>query len=145
MTVGEKIRARRLELGMTMEELGSAIGVQRSAINKYEKGMITNLKRSTIAALAEALQVSPIYLIDDDAPISYRRVEVKPGKSFARVNEDLVKAQVKTAMKEITGYEEPISVDLQTDKMMKLWKVATPEARRLAIDCLKVSAGKKGK
>ena len=34
MTVGEKIRARRIELGMTMDDLGKAIGVQRSAINR---------------------------------------------------------------------------------------------------------------
>lgn len=66
MTLGEKIRKRRIELNMTMDDLGNAIGVQRSAINKYEKGMITDLKRSTIQALANALQVSPLYLLDDD-------------------------------------------------------------------------------
>ena len=66
MTLGEKIRKRRIELNMTMDDLGNAIGVQRSAINKYEKGMITDLKRSTIHALAKALQVSPLYLLDDD-------------------------------------------------------------------------------
>ena len=66
MTLGEKIRKRRMELNMTMDDLGNAIGVQRSAINKYEKGMITDLKRSTIHALAQALQVSPLYLLDDD-------------------------------------------------------------------------------
>ena len=66
MTVGEKIRSRRIELGMTMDDLGKAIGVQRSAINKYEKGIITDLKRSTIAALATALNVPVMYLLDDD-------------------------------------------------------------------------------
>ena len=66
MTLGEKIRKRRMELNMTMDDLGNAIGVQRSAINKYEKGMITDMKRSTIHALAKALQVSPLYLLDDD-------------------------------------------------------------------------------
>ena len=66
MTLGEKIRKRRMELNMTMDDLGNAIGVQRSAINKYEKGMITDPKRSTIHALAKALQVSPLYLLDDD-------------------------------------------------------------------------------
>ena len=66
MTLGEKIRARRIELNMTMDELGQKIGVQRSAINKYEKGKIDDLKRSTIHALAKALDVSPVYLLDDD-------------------------------------------------------------------------------
>lgn len=66
MNLGDKIRTRRMELGMTMEDLGKAIGVQRSAINKYEKGIITDLKRSTIDALSKALNVSVFYLLDDD-------------------------------------------------------------------------------
>lgn len=66
MTLGEKIRNRRQELNMTMDDLGRAIGVQRSAINKYEKGIITDLKRSTIHALAKALDMSVFDLLDDD-------------------------------------------------------------------------------
>ena len=65
MTVGEKIRARRMELNMTMDDLGKAIGVQRSAVNKYEKGMV-ELTASKIAALARALDVPIFYLLDDD-------------------------------------------------------------------------------
>lgn len=65
MTVGEKIRARRIELNMTMDDLGRAIGVQRSAINKYEKGMV-ELTASKISALAKALDVPIFYLLDDD-------------------------------------------------------------------------------
>lgn len=74
MTVGEKIRARRQELGMTMEDLGRAIGVQRSAINKYEKDLIKDPKLSTLAALAKALDVSPMYLMEDD-DIDQERLE----------------------------------------------------------------------
>ena len=66
MTLGEKIRTRRIELNMTMDDLGRAVGVQRSAINKYEKGMLTNPTRSMIQSLAKALDVSPFYLLDDD-------------------------------------------------------------------------------
>ena len=65
MTVGEKIRARRIQLGMTMDDLGKAIGVQRSAVNKYEKGTV-ELTASKIAALARALDVPVFYLLDDD-------------------------------------------------------------------------------
>lgn len=64
MTIGEKIKARRLELGMTTEELGRMIGVQRAAISKYEKGQV-ELKARQIAAIAGALQVSPVSLLDD--------------------------------------------------------------------------------
>ena len=68
MTIGEKIRRRRKELGLTTEELGHMIGVQRAAITKYEKGY-TDLKAGQVKAIADALQISPVLLLsDDDSP-----------------------------------------------------------------------------
>ena len=68
-TVGDKIKERRIELGMTQEELGNKVGVQRAAINKYEKNIVENIKRSTQEKLAEALGLSPaelFYSEDED-------------------------------------------------------------------------------
>lgn len=65
MTIGEKIKSRRLELDMTTEELGKLIGVQRSAVSKYEKGRV-ELKATQIQAIAKALDVLPVDLLDDD-------------------------------------------------------------------------------
>ena len=69
MTIGEKIKARRRELHMTTEELGDRIGVQRSAVTKYEKGHI-ELKASQIIQIAKALDVRPVDLLDDDTSLS---------------------------------------------------------------------------
>ena len=67
MTIGEKIKARREELHMTTEELGQKIGVQRSAISKYEKGRV-DLKGEQIIKIAKALDISPVLLLSDDDP-----------------------------------------------------------------------------
>lgn len=69
MTLAQKIHELRIANGMTMDELAKQIGVQRSAINKYEKGIVVDLKRSTIASLARAFGVSPCFLMDDSATI----------------------------------------------------------------------------
>lgn len=66
MTTGEKIKQLRRERGLTQEELGNLIGVQKAAINKYETGIVVNLKQSTILSIAEALHVSPIELLETD-------------------------------------------------------------------------------
>lgn len=63
MTTGDKIKMLRIQHGMTQEELGTKIGVKKSAIYKYENGIIVNLKRSTIEKLARALDVSPSWLM----------------------------------------------------------------------------------
>ena len=44
MTTGERIKAFRISLGMSQEELGELIGVKKAAINKYETGLVVNLK-----------------------------------------------------------------------------------------------------
>lgn len=67
MTIGEKIKARRLELGMTTEDLGRLIGVQRSAVTKYEKDKI-DLKSRQLQDIARALDVPASFLLSDDDP-----------------------------------------------------------------------------
>lgn len=42
MALGEKIRARRQELGLTMEEVGKFVGVSKSTVMKWETGFIEN-------------------------------------------------------------------------------------------------------
>ena len=66
MLVGEKIRNARLNRRMTQEELGNAIGVQKSAIAKYEKGRVVNIKRSTLKKLSDVLGIAPSELIFDE-------------------------------------------------------------------------------
>ena len=67
MTMGEIIKKLREEKGMTQEELGAVIGVQKSAIRKYEKGEVENIKRSSIQRMAELFGVSPCYLMGWEA------------------------------------------------------------------------------
>lgn len=66
MKTGEKIKRLRTERGWTQSELGERVGVQKAAINKYETGVVVNLKREVIAKLAEVLDVNPAWLIDEE-------------------------------------------------------------------------------
>lgn len=53
---------------MTQEDLGKIIGVQKAAIQKYEKGTVKNIKRASLIKLAEVLGTTPEYIIGWDAP-----------------------------------------------------------------------------
>ena len=57
------IRNRRSELGLTLEEVGRRVGVNRAPVQRWETGEIKNLGRDKIAALAAALHVTPEYLL----------------------------------------------------------------------------------
>ncbi len=69
MTTGERIKKLRKEHHMTQEELGEKLGVQRAAVQKYEKGTVKNIKRDSLILLAEILDTTPEYLLGwDDMP-----------------------------------------------------------------------------
>lgn len=69
MTTGDRIRKARIAKDMTQEELADKLGVKFGVVSKYETGRVKNLKRETIAALAEILDVKPSWLMcmDDDS------------------------------------------------------------------------------
>lgn len=69
MTMGEYIKKLRTEKGLSQEELGKLCGVNRAAVNKWEKGTVANMKRSTIEKLSSIFGVSPTELMCfDDQP-----------------------------------------------------------------------------
>ena len=68
MDIGQKIKDARLAKGLTQEELGNLIGVQKSAIAKYENGRVVNIKRSTLQKLAKALDLRGSDLIIESNP-----------------------------------------------------------------------------
>lgn len=63
MDMGSKIQKLRLEKGLTLEQLGDKVGVGKSTVRKWENGMIANMRRDKIAKIADALEVSPAYLM----------------------------------------------------------------------------------
>ncbi len=57
------LKERRLELHLTLEEVGALVGVGKSTVRKWETGDIANMKIDKINALARALRVSPSSLL----------------------------------------------------------------------------------
>ncbi len=68
MELGQKIKEARLQKGLTQEELGKLVGLQKSAIAKYENGRVVNIKRSTLQKLAKALDLRGSDLIIESNP-----------------------------------------------------------------------------
>lgn len=68
MDLGKLIKDARLAKGLTQEELGKLVGVQKSAIAKYENGRVVNIKRSTLQGLAKALDLKGSDLVIESNP-----------------------------------------------------------------------------
>ena len=66
MTIGERIKNRRNELGMTQEELALQLGYKgKSSINKIEKGH-QQLTQRKIKQIANALDTTTDYIMGWD-------------------------------------------------------------------------------
>ena len=108
MTIGQRIRLKREELGMSQEELALRIGYKsKSSINKIELD-VQNLRQTKIKAIADALGVTANYILgigEDPAPApapsitadesdlltDYRKLN-EAGKNLARIQvENLTK------------------------------------------------------
>lgn len=63
MNIGDIMRVRRQELGLTLEEVGDYVGVGKSTVRKWEHGDIENMKRDKIALLSRILKLSPLTFI----------------------------------------------------------------------------------
>ena len=104
MNMGERIKQLRIANGLTQEELGKYIGVQKAAIRKYEKGEVKNMKRTSIQILSNLFKVSPSYLmcIDEKNSSSLNNKEYFSIPLISEYNENLETSIKKTFVKEIT-------------------------------------------
>lgn len=78
------LRNRRKELGLTMKEVATAVGVSEATVSRWESGNIANMGRDKINALSKVLNLSPINImgINDDidnisAELTYNLIPLK--------------------------------------------------------------------
>lgn len=75
----DRIKQRRLELGLTVEELAQKMGYKdKSSISKIENGK-ADIPQSKVVAFARALNTTTAFLIGVDAPTSSTNSSVLPG------------------------------------------------------------------
>lgn len=63
MTVSDRLKKRRLELGLSAAQVGERVGKNKTTIYRYENGEIEKVPYSIIVPLAKALHTTPEYLM----------------------------------------------------------------------------------
>lgn len=61
--MGDRIKARRCELGLSQEELANRAGVSRVQISNLERGESKNIQSKTALAIAEALDTTAAWIL----------------------------------------------------------------------------------
>ena len=112
-TFGSKIYELRKKNNMTLEEVGSVVGVGKSTVRKWETGEIANMRRDKIAKLAEALHTTPAYLmgwnegeeksvpVSEDAFSNDEKLLIDLFRQIPSESRPLVLSMIKAALKNL--------------------------------------------
>ena len=74
--IGNRIKQRRTELGLSQKYIAEKMEVNVSTINRYEAGIIDNSKKSVIEGLSEALRV-PVEWLKGETDVIETKVSDK--------------------------------------------------------------------
>ena len=66
MTIGDRIKLRRLEIGLSVDQVAAKIGKNRATVYRYESSDIEKFPIDILEPLAEALRTTPAYLMGWD-------------------------------------------------------------------------------
>lgn len=63
MTLGDRIKQKRTEAGLSVDELAYKLGKNRATVYRYENGEIENLPTTILEPIARVLNTTPAYLL----------------------------------------------------------------------------------
>jgi transcriptional regulator with XRE-family HTH domain len=104
--IGERIRLRRIQVGMSQEQLGKFLGVTFQQIQKYEKGA-NRVSAGRLVKIAEALECNVMTFFE---------------------GLDLIDAPTSTPFTQFLATKDGIAI------IEAMLKIRTQELRRLVID-----------
>lgn len=64
-TIGTRIKQRRVEQGITLQQIADAVGIAKSTVQRYETDRIEMPKLPVVAAIAKELCVNPAWLLGE--------------------------------------------------------------------------------
>jgi len=63
LTLGQVIKKKRLQLGMSLRDLAGKVGVHHATIDRIENDMFKVVDPATLTAIAEELHLDRLYLL----------------------------------------------------------------------------------
>lgn len=117
MCVHKRIKCRRTELNMSVDELAQKLNKNRATIYRYERGDIENLPLDILEPLANALETTPQYLMGWDTP------EIKEVKIVNENVEFIYRGSKKSVMDQVERWYEEFNpqsfTEEEYDKIME--------------------------
>lgn len=134
MDIGKIINKRRLELGLTLEEVGNFVGVSKSTVKKWEDGFISNMKRDKIAKLAKILKMNPVTFITGEADIQSNVIPLPQQNVYMRPVFDSVAAGFGVIAQDTIVEYMPTFINCPAEQELYIWVTVTGDSMSPLID-----------
>ena len=142
--VASLIKRRRIELGMSLEDVAKRVGVGRSTVRKWEEGMIKSIKSDKLEALADALQLSPAELVPGKKKPFVKQMAFRTLRNVEPFADPVMFKSTRARVNTGYGIKEVKVVKVEADPtlnaMLKVWKVSNPKAKEAAVKMLETMA-----
>jgi transcriptional regulator with XRE-family HTH domain len=112
--VGDRIRRRRILMGLTQDQLGESLGISYQQIQKYETGA-NRVSAGRLYLIATRLEVSPGWFFEpvksdasseDFEELGSSRLLMEFVRSFARINDERLKTVLVSLVRAMADEEE---------------------------------------
>lgn len=123
--VGDRIRRRRILMGLTQDQLGESLGISYQQIQKYETGA-NRVSAGRLYLIAARLDVSPGWFFDpvksdassdDFDELGSSRLLMEFVRSFARIKDERLKTVLVSLVRAMAEEEDGDSVDLTNGEL----------------------------
>jgi transcriptional regulator with XRE-family HTH domain len=111
--MGQKIKERRVALEMTLMDLGAKVGVGASTVRKWETGYIKDMRSDKVQKVADALGVTPAYLMgwDESQSVKVDKVHTNNGM-IGQANAPVT----------INGNGAPVHLSKEEAELLRIYK-----------------------
>lgn len=104
--VGERIRRRRVLLGVTQDQLADALGISYQQIQKYETGA-NRVSAGRLAQIADVLEVQPGWFFGTpeaaEEPSDSSRAVIELVRNFSRIEDERVRGHLMALVRSLAG------------------------------------------
>lgn len=107
LEVSKRLKQRRLELGLTQEQLANAVGVTFQQIQKYERGT-NRISSSNLFALARILRTEITYFFEshDKGNLEFADAVLSDTVNYASITEE-EKDQLRELISHFSSIKDP--------------------------------------
>ena len=122
--VGDRIRRRRILMGLTQDQLGESLGISYQQIQKYETGA-NRVSAGRLYLIAARLDVSPGWFFDpvksdassdDFDELGSSRLLMEFVRSFARISDERLKTNLVSLVRAMADEDDQDVVGLDSEE-----------------------------